>query len=446
MIEDLKRIKIEEIDKEIANLEKTMPVKKQYNWLERTITKKKEFTRSIDDYYIKKEEIEQKRQELESKKEKYLEAKVPAELDLTFENAIKLLKDKEIDPVLTEADLTDSYVFTKPNVDNLDGLILVHKSGHVPTDSRIHSTKEAKIKKTLKYTIGEKEVETNYNMSRNTVHFSVNGEVHSHENGNWDDKKYAVLIPFKDIPKQDILSAAPEDTYILGGVNLTPNSWILVPKGEREEVQKNNPQVNILEYEGRSVSGYANQLIKNLGYNCKSISKNGWINTNRHEKKDRYGHVLDGSTLGNSFESEETMYTKLIAKEGLIFLKHYDTRYHYQENLEMWLDLLQSELYYAYENMELLKDKKIRNDLLNKIKLNCDHAIRPVGWQPDKSTLIQMICEKFKNTPFEVDTKSFAECQNFDDIIKKLSDILINKLLVEEKGINTEEQKTSIKR
>lgn len=426
MIEDLKRIKIEEIDKEIANLEKTMPVKKQYNWLERTITKKKEFTRSIDDYYIKKEEIEQKRQELESKKEKYLEAKVPAELDLTFENAIKLLKDTGIDPILTETDLTDFNIITKPNVDNLDGLILVHKSGHVPTDSRVHSLKELGIKGTVNYKVGGKEIETTFDKGRNTVHFAVNGEVGSHMYGNWDDKKYAVLIPFKDIPKQEIGSAAPQDTFIVGGVNLTPNSWILVPKGEKEEVQKNNPQVNVLEYEGKNVSGYADQLIKNLGYKQMSIGPNGWDQDRKSEKK----------------------YKDLMEKEGLSTTSHSSTIYSLQENMDTCMDALLGILYYAYENIELLNDEKFKKELQNTIEnLSYSLFLNDCYIITDKSTLTSMICEKFKNTPFEIDKNSLDNYPNISDIRSNLPYILMNKLLENyKKTIDKEEQKPSIKR
>lgn len=426
MIEDLKRIKIEEIDKEIANLEKTMPVKKQYNWLERTITKKKEFTRSIDDYYIKKEEIEQKRQELESKKEKYLEAKVPAELDLTFENAIKLLKDTGIDPILTETDLTDFNIITKPNVDNLDGLILVHKSGHVPTDSRVHSLKELGIKGTVNYKVGGKEIETTFDKGRNTVHFAVNGEVGSHMYGNWDDKKYAVLIPFKDIPKKEIGSAAPQDTFIVGGVNLTPNSWILVPKGEKEEVQKNNPQVNVLEYEGKNVSGYADQLIKNLGYKQMSIGPNGWDQDRKSEKK----------------------YKDLMEKEGLSTTSHSSTIYSLQENMDTCMDALLGILYYAYENIELLNDEKFKKELQNTIEnLSYSLFLNDCYIITDKSTLTSMICEKFKNTPFEIDKNSLDNYPNISDIRSNLPYILMNKLLENyKKTIDKEEQKPSIKR
>lgn len=426
MIEDLKRIRIEEIDESIANLEKMMPVKKQYNWLERTITKKKEFIRSIDDYYIKKEEIEQKRQELESKKEKYLEAKVPAELDLTFENAIKLLKDKGIDPILTETDLTDFNIITKPNVDNLDGLILVHKSGHVPTDSRVHSLKELGIKGTVNYKVGGKEIETTFDKGRNTVHFAVNGEVGSHMYGNWDDKKYAVLIPFKDIPKQEIGSAAPQDTFIVGGVNLTPNSWILVPKGEKEEVQKNNPQVNVLEYEGKNVSGYADQLIKNLGYKQMSIGPNGWDQDRKSEKK----------------------YKDLMEKEGLSTTSHSSTIYSLQENMDNCMDALLGILYYAYENIELLNDEKFKKELQNTIEnLSYSLFLNDCYIITDKSTLTSMICEKFKNTPFEIDKNSLDNYPNISDIRSNLPYILMNKLLeYYQKAINTEEQKPSIKR
>ena len=58
-----------------------------------------------------------------------------------------------------------------------------------------------------------------------------------------------------------------------------------------------------------------------------------------------------------------------------------------------------------------------------------------------------MICEKFKNTPFEIDKNSLDNYPNISDIRSNLPYILMNKLLENyKKTIDKEEQKPSIKR
>lgn len=61
--------------------------------------------------------------------------------------------------------------------------------------------------------LNEKDYNYFYKRERNTVHFAVNDEVASHEYGNWENSKYAVLIPFTDIPKEKISKVKSVDTF-----------------------------------------------------------------------------------------------------------------------------------------------------------------------------------------------------------------------------------------
>ena len=223
--------------------------------------------------------------------------------NLTVQEAIKLLKSNNIPVILTEA---DKHIIDRPREyeeKGLDSLILVHKTRYIPNGSVIKSPKDVEAKTQAETTIEGKKYDYAFKRARNTVHFAVNGEVSSHELGEWDDCKYAILIPFVDIPKEQIMSAAAMDTYTYGSVKLTQNSWILCPKGEIEEISKKNSGVQVLEYEGENVQGYANAFISTLGYRVEEIGK--W-------------------SLGD--DTSQSQYFELISREGLKWVTHYNSR------------------------------------------------------------------------------------------------------------------------
>jgi hypothetical protein len=66
---------------------------------------------------------------------------------------------------------------------------------------------------------------------RDTVHFTLNGPVSSHVYGNWDNKKYAVLVPLdklvETVGKGRISGLRPEDTWVLGDIELPENSLVI---------------------------------------------------------------------------------------------------------------------------------------------------------------------------------------------------------------------------
>ena len=57
---------------------------------------------------------------------------------------------------------------------------------------------------------------------------------------NVDGRPYAILIPMADIPKER-LKGEPNDMYVVnGGVEITPNSYILCPQGKGKEIKEKN--------------------------------------------------------------------------------------------------------------------------------------------------------------------------------------------------------------
>jgi hypothetical protein len=55
--------------------------------------------------------------------------------------------------------------------------------------------------------------------ARSTIHFSLNGLVKTHSGGSYDDRKFAVVIPLKEI-RDRVVALSSEDTYIIGNLDL----------------------------------------------------------------------------------------------------------------------------------------------------------------------------------------------------------------------------------
>lgn len=419
MIEKLKAIKLNEIDKKLEELNKTIPVEPEKKGINKLIPTRK-FDIAMAEYYKKLNEYNEIKSELEDKKMQYRKAQSLHYLDLTFEEGLKILKENGIPTVLTKDDLSCPSEETKPDVDSFEGLILVHKTGHVPNDGKIHTIKEVNRTVTVPLTIGNKEIEISLPSERNTVHFSVNGEVGSHLYGNWDDKKYAILIPFTDVPKRNIKSAACNDTFLEGGVALTPNSWILVPKGEREKVQENNPSVNVIEYDGPNVSGFADQLIKYLGYKCKKVNNNGW-------------------TLESKKDMEK--YNKLMTYNDLPTAQHTNTEYFSEENFNKYAHQLDQIIKFLLENNELLSENDFNKKAKETIEITLDNMYKGFTLE----IFISKICDKLKGTYYELPKEKLLEDSTRLDrygITSYIAHIIIKKIK-EQSNNRVNEEKTS---
>ena len=121
------------------------------------------------------------------------------------------MKENNIPIVLTEE---DKYITPQEKeYKGLEDFILVHKTDFIPTQSKIKSAKDSQALVNEQIILNGKEYNYMYKRERNTVHFAVNGEVSSHAYGNWDNCKYAVLIPIIDIPKEKIEMFASVDTF-----------------------------------------------------------------------------------------------------------------------------------------------------------------------------------------------------------------------------------------
>lgn len=143
-------------------------------------------------------------------------------------------------------------------------------------------------------TLDEKNYSLSIPLNRNTLHFAINGPVSSHAYGNWDDTKYAVLVPFTELPRERIASANSVDTYTHGGVDLTSKCFVLCPKGEETNLKRNNPNVNVISYSEGKPADYVPALLNSLGYRTEGIGQWAWDDS---KSQKRYVEIMEKNQL-----------------------------------------------------------------------------------------------------------------------------------------------------
>ena len=219
--------------------------------------------------YAKLQEIGQRINLIENAKTLY-------EIGITPTDAIELLEGNGIQPVLSES---DKGIFSHPrDYSSKSALIGVHKTKYAPTANMIRSSKDSNVEYKKSITINGVEYEYSFKSARDTVHMAMNDEVSSHMYGSWDDCKYSILIPFEDIPNEKIGRAAPMDTFTRGSIELSENTWILCPKNEVDRLKTFNPKVHVLGYDGENALGFSQPFLTQLGYRAEDVGMWNWQN------------------------------------------------------------------------------------------------------------------------------------------------------------------------
>lgn len=162
-------------------------------------------------------------------------------------------------------------------IKGLSDLVLVHKTDYIPIDGVIKSSKDAGVLGDASIWINDQEYIISLPSERESVHFCLNGEVTSHKFGNWDESKYAIIIPFEKIDKDNIVGGITVDTYTKGSVQIPQGSYILCPQTEIKRIESLTKNLNVVGYEGENVTGYANMFLsKVLGYKKEKIGEHSW--------------------------------------------------------------------------------------------------------------------------------------------------------------------------
>lgn len=239
------------------------------------------------------------------------------QLNPSIAEQFKILQERGIEVILDvyERSYPGDTPFArdhKPIFTSSSDFILVHKTHFIPHNGAIKTSNDVGKKIEFYFNIKRRSYELNYEVQRKTVHTCVNGEVSSHSMGNWDDCEYIVLIPFDEIPRENIAAANTVDTYTKGEIILTPNSWIICPENEVESIKANNPGINVIGYTGDKSLGAGDVLVQLLGYTLERGGAREW----------------------NDANADYDFYS-IMKKEGIETGLHDGSKEHVQENNDM---------------------------------------------------------------------------------------------------------------
>lgn len=166
--------------------------------------------------------------------------------------------------------------YTK-DIKSKDDIILVHLTDYFPKDGMIRTPKTLGLKYNETINLENKKYSYEFNRERDSIHFACNGEVGNHSGGNWDKKKYAIIVPLSKCDINDFYGGSTVDFFTNGDFKLPEGSYILCPQVEFDDLNsKVGKGVKLYGFEGDSVRGYSNLLIEKLGYQRETISGYRW--------------------------------------------------------------------------------------------------------------------------------------------------------------------------
>ena len=188
--------------------------------------------------------------------EQLAKAKSLADLGLTYDSAAEFLKSKGVIPVLKEGE--------NPDVPETNSeYVLTHLTDFYPEGNQIKRMIDKGAKKTITGGFGSFIQEA----ARETIHFRVNGTVSDTNLTTWKNRRYAIIVPLSEIPESArVTSVRGIDFTIKDIVNLTDKCYILCPKEDVKIIQRANPQVKVIGFEGTAAKPFAEQFIRMLGY------------------------------------------------------------------------------------------------------------------------------------------------------------------------------------
>ena len=363
--------KKEEINQQIKQIvEKQLPsLKFKYSEKGLFIPKRK-IEKQIEAAYSLKEQLEEE--------VKGIDKELKVSHIYTMDELKEYSKEKNEPIILNEEDLSLIRNLYKP-MKSVDDLYLVHKGGHYPVDGKIRCTDNLEPYE-YSINIGNDKITSKINGGRGTVHFSVNHEVTSHMAGDWDKKPYIVIIPFKDVPIDTIGSALEVDTFVLGDVKLTENTYIICPKEDMEKVQKANPECSVIGFENnkkenKSAKGYGNSVLNLLGVSVHMADQHSYRDYNIHKQ-----------------------YNEIISDLHLSTEEHVNTEYAFKDQYKFIIQVIQMILDYYTNNIEKavevdeLGNGVIREDIKKSLDMYVKSSITAgFGERPDYKLLSSYI-------------------------------------------------------
>ncbi|MBI5066510.1 FHA domain-containing protein [Candidatus Woesearchaeota archaeon] len=105
---------------------------------------------------------------------------------------------------------------------------------------------------------------------RETIHFTANSIVTSHEFGDWEGQKFAIIIPYQHLQDR-VVSFSPVDFFVLGNYELPEGSYVV---GKKEDLQGINlGKARKVEVPSEETTyEFAKKVVLKLGYSLFSLS------------------------------------------------------------------------------------------------------------------------------------------------------------------------------
>ena len=137
---------------------------------------------------------------------------------------------------------------------------LVHLTDHIPKNGQI-STKNAL--KTIEGSFGSFPIPE----PKESHHFWVNSCIQNANLSSLLEKKYAIIIPLTQIPKdKNIITANRENFIIQDKVKLTNQCYIICNEKDYEQIKKENPIAKVITIEQEEVYSFIPTILNLLGY------------------------------------------------------------------------------------------------------------------------------------------------------------------------------------
>lgn len=201
------------------------------------------------------------------------------------------------------------------SITDINDLVLVHRTNYWPENGIIRTAKSARALGKYEY----KEKEILIPSGRDTIHFSLNGEVSQHALGNnWDQMPISIIIPIKAMSeeqKRQIVGGLTVDLYTKGDLELPEGAYVICSEQTHETRDAGKASViEVPSNEANGIKGYANALIAKLGYKLESVGAYVWGN-----------------------EEDEKIASEII-QQNWKRIQHSDSQEHYEEQVEPWIN------------------------------------------------------------------------------------------------------------
>ena len=177
-------------------------------------------------------------------------------------------------------------------------LVAVHTTDYFPekgiirpTGHHLHKKISVEIpaQRTKMGVIPGIKVGLDFHLPRETIHFALNGLVGSHMYGNFDGRKYTILVPFEKMI-DNVIYINPQDTWTFGALVLPKGVDIIVdekdPILKRYSRKAGNAQIIIKPHKEDS-KGFVRRRIKERGYTPMNVGMWSWGSVDIEDKGER---------------------------------------------------------------------------------------------------------------------------------------------------------------